>query len=229
MNIQEMYLEALKDFEGWVSVWEWSVRFCEKYPDMHAKAEEDAKNQKQDTTGLREISARISSRLSRGSFSAHIEIDESDRPRKVRYITEDELSEHIEQDIEDDFAPLTRLQLIKLHTEELSTSDLYRIKEFESIIDQLRMFFKLDFEFEHAKALLNSDSPGKHHPDNIQILLKTHNRIKSNKSWKRFDLEEQIEYILAAIKIQKIVAKKMDIDLEETVVENIIKRLELVY
>jgi hypothetical protein len=229
MNVQEMYLDALKDLSGWVTVWEWATHFCEKFPDMYAKAEEEAKNQKQDTTGLREISARISSRLSRGSFSEFIELDESERPRKIRYLPENEISDHIEKDIEDDIAPLTRQQIIKKHTDELSTNDLYRIREIESIIEQLKLFFKLDFEFEHANAILNKETPGRHHPDNIQILLKTHNRIKNSNNWIRFTIDEQIEYILSVIKVQKIVSSKMNINLDDSVVDKIIDRLRLVY
>ena len=229
MTVQEMYLEALKDLSGWVTVWEWSTHFCEKYPEMHEKAEEEAKNQKQDTTGLREISARISSRLSRGVFSEFVEMDESERPRKVRFLQEGETSEHIEKDIEDDIAPLTRYQIIKQHSEELSTRDLYRLKELESIIEQLKTFFRMDFEFEHANALLNKEAPGKHHPDNIQILLKSHNRMKNSDNWERFSLEEQVEYITATLKVQSIVSKRMGLNLDKEVLQKILDRLEAVY
>jgi hypothetical protein len=64
----------------------------------------------------------------------------------------------------------------------------------------------LDFEVDHSQALLNPDSPGKHHPDNLQLLLKSHNGKKHSKNWERFSLEEQVEYITTAINLQKIVA-----------------------
>lgn len=61
------------------------------------------------------------------------------KARKIRFLPENEISDHIERDIEEDIAPLTRQQIIKKHTEELSTDELYRMKEFESIIDQLKI------------------------------------------------------------------------------------------
>jgi small subunit ribosomal protein S18 len=57
------------------------------FPEILNEGNEQAKNQANETTGLREIAVRISSRLSKGRFS-DIEIDESERPRKVKYITE---------------------------------------------------------------------------------------------------------------------------------------------
>lgn len=64
MTISEKYLESLKTIGEWVIVSEWAKKFTELYPDEYAKAEAQARNQKNDTTGLREIAARISSRLS---------------------------------------------------------------------------------------------------------------------------------------------------------------------
>lgn len=60
MKITEKYLEALKTFTDYVTVSEWAQRFSEMFPDELQKANEQAANQKQDTTGLREIAARIS-------------------------------------------------------------------------------------------------------------------------------------------------------------------------
>lgn len=66
MKIHEKYLEALKTFDGFVTVSEWAVKFGEMYPELLEKANKEAQNQKNDTTGLREIAARISSRLATG-------------------------------------------------------------------------------------------------------------------------------------------------------------------
>ena len=93
MKITEKYLEALKTFTDYVTVSEWAQRFSEMFPDELQKANEQAANQKHDTTGLREIAARISSRLSTGGYSKEVLIDDSERPRKVKYITKDELIE----------------------------------------------------------------------------------------------------------------------------------------
>ena len=124
---------------------------------------------------------------------------------------------------------MTRYQKIKQDETNLSTKEKYRLAEFETIISQLRSFFNLDFEFEHAQAILNPINPGKHHPDNIQLLLKSHNRMKSSNNWERFTIDEQIEYIKAAVSIQKLVSTKMNIELEEDVISQIIERLRLIY
>ena len=102
MKITEKYLEALKTFPDYVTVSEWAQRFSEMFPDELQKANEQAANQKQDTTGLREIAARISSKLSTGGYSKEVLIDDSERPRKVKYITKDELIEQEQIEIDED-------------------------------------------------------------------------------------------------------------------------------
>ena len=87
MKIYEKYAEALKTFNDFITVSEWAQKVSEMYPDLYKKAEKEAKEQKNDTTGLREIAARISSRLSAGGFK-NVIIDESERPRKVKYLTD---------------------------------------------------------------------------------------------------------------------------------------------
>lgn len=87
----------------------------------------------------------------------------------------------------------------------------------------------MDFEVDHAKAILNSENPGLHHPDNLQLILKSHNRTKSNSNWNRFTIDEQEEYIRAVVRVQSIVAKKMDVDLEESVIDSLIARLKMVF
>jgi hypothetical protein len=69
----------------------------------------------------------------------------------------------------------------------------------------------------------------KQHPDNLQLLLKSYNRMKNNTNWDRFTLDEQIEYIKAAIKIQAIVDKKLKVDLDENVIGSIGERLRLIF
>ena len=92
MNMTEKYLEALKDLDNWVIVSEWATRFGELYPELLEKANEEAKNQANETTGLREIAARISSGISRGAYIDNIEIDSSERPRKVRYVLSESMT-----------------------------------------------------------------------------------------------------------------------------------------
>lgn len=228
-NISQKYLEALKAINGWVTVLEWATKVGEIYPEILEKADKEALAQKNDTTGIREITARISSNISRGAYSGKIEIDDTDRPRKVRFLSEADAKSYEEQEIEEDLAPLSRAQKIKADEESLSTKEKYRLAEFENIISQLRSIFNLDFELEHAKALLNSDDAGKHHPDNIQVLLKSHNRLKSSKNWERFSIDEQIDYIRSVVKVQKIVSRRMGVDIEDDVIDQIIERLKAIF
>lgn len=229
MSMREKYLEALQTLEGWVIVSEWAQRFGEINPDLLAKAEREAENQANETTGLREIAARISSVISNGAYKNKIEIDTSERPRKVRFIPEFLRLEHDAHEVEEDIAPLRRDERIKRDIGEWQPKDKYRSDEFEAISKQLKTFLGLDFEVDHADALLNAENPGKHHPNNFQLLLKSHNAKKKNDNWKRFTFAEQEEYIKTAIKFQSLVAAKLNIDMDESIVDSLIERLNKVF
>jgi hypothetical protein len=229
LSMAEKYLKVLKSLKGWVTVSEWAIKFGEIYPDLLEKAEEEAKNHKRPSTGLREIAARISSNVSTGKFTGHIEVDESERPKKVRILSDEAILNYVDSEIEIDLEPLTRTQKIKADEEALSVKDRYRVQEFETIISQLKDLFGLDFELEHSKAILNPKDPGRHHPDNIQILLKSHNRTKGNSNWHRFTLEEQIEYISAVVKVQKIISERTGINFEDEVLDSVIIRLKSIF
>lgn len=229
MTISKKYLEALKTINDWVIVSEWAKKFAELYPDEYAKAEAQARNQRNDTTGLREIAARISSRLSTGGFEDTVEIDDSERPRRVRYISAEDRKQHVEEEIAEDIEPLTRQERIEQDIEKLTSYELYRIGELETIARQLNKFFGLDFEVDHAMAILNRESPGRHHPDNLQILTKAHNGKKNKYNWQRFAIDEQIGYIEAVINLQTIVAPKFGINLEQKVLENLATRLREIF
>jgi len=228
MTKTQKYLEALKTFEDWIIVSDWAVRVGELYPDLLKAANEQAANQVNETTGLRELAARISSRLSTGGFP-EVEIDDRERPRKVRYISEAQKEERIEEDLEEDLEPLTRAERIRQDTENLSEIERYRIEEFETIAKQLNKFFSLDFEVDHAIALLNPSQAGKHHPDNLQLLIKAHNGKKNKKNWQRFTLEEQKEYIQQVIALQTMIASRLEIRLVDDVLGSLLERLGKVY
>jgi len=229
MSITDQYLEALKVFDDWVTVSEWATKFGELYPDLLEKANQEAANQANETTGLREIAARISSNISRGAYEDSIEIDTSERPRKVRFIPEDQRGAHETQEIEEDVAPLRRDERIKQDLQSMSVNEKYRTAEFEAIAKQLRGYFGLDFEVDHAQALLNRENPGAHHPDNLQLIIKAHNARKSNDNWKRFILEKQIEYIEAVVRLQEMVASRFESDLDKDVIDSLLLRLKKVY
>ncbi len=219
MKIHEKYLEALKTFTDFVTISEWAVKFSEMYPDELEKANEQAVNQKLETNGLKEIAARMSSRISSGAFSKTVQIDDSERPKKVKYITEDELEEHIQNEIDEDVEPLRRQDIINHANDQMKVLELYRISEFENIQKAFKLFFGVDFEIDHAQALLNYDTQGEHHPDNLQFLLKYHNGKKNKNSWKRFSFEEQLDYIKQTIILQSLVADKFDIEIDNKILE----------
>ena len=185
MTKAQKYLEALKTFDDWVIVSEWATKVGEEYPDILSEANKQAAGQARPTTGLRELAARISSRLSTGGFP-DVEIDESESPRRVRYISETDKKVRIEDELKADIEPITRKEIIDKDLEKLSEYERYRIEEMETIARQLRQFFSLDFEVDHALALLNPDEAGSHHPDNLQLLIKAHNGKKNKKNWERF-------------------------------------------
>jgi len=228
MTKSQKYLEALKSFDGWVIVSEWAVRVGELYPEILKEANEQAANQANETTGLRELAARISSRLSTGGFK-DVEIDDSERPRKVRYISPEQKEERIEEELESDIEPLTRAERIRQDMQSLSEIERYRIEEFEAIAKQLNRFFSLDFEVDHASALLHPTDPGKHHPDNLQLLIKAHNGKKNKRNWRRFTFDEQKEYIQRVVALQTMIATRLEIALVDDVLENLLERLEKIY
>ena len=229
LSIREKYLEALKMIGGWVIVSEWAIKVGEVYPDLLSKAHQEALRQKRPSTGLREIAARISSAISTGAFESKVEVDDSERPRKVRYLSDSEAQEYLDNEIEKDIEPLSRAERIQEDEKSLSQKELYRVSEFYSIVDDLKRMFRLDFEVDHASALLNEKEQGRHHPNNLQLLIKSHNSRKNNSSWIRFSFDEQVEYIKAAVKLQKLVSSKMDVQIDDSLVENIISRLSLIY
>ncbi|MEM7186460.1 MAG: HNH endonuclease [Bacteroidota bacterium] len=228
MKVHEKYTEALKTFSEYVTVHEWAQRVCELYPDLLKKAEKEARAQKQETTGLREIAARISSRLSSGNFK-NVEIDVNERPRKVKFTSVQEQQSNQAKELVEDFEPINRIEIINHAKDKLKIYELYRLDEFKNIQKAFNEFFGIDFERDHAQALLNKEDRGDHHPDNIQLLLKYHNTKKSNNSWDRFSFEEQKKYILDTIKLQTNVAGKFDIELNNDILTHLLNRLKMIY
>ncbi|MCD2259493.1 hypothetical protein [Psychroserpens luteolus] len=228
MKIHEKYTEALKSFTDFATVHEWAQRVGELYPNLLEKAEKEAQAQKQDTTGLREIAARISSRLSSGNFN-NVVIDDSERPRKVKYLTKEEQQSNQEKELSEDIEPITRFEIINQAKDKLKIQEIYRFDEFKNIQKAFKDFFGLDFDLDHAQALLNPENRGSHHPNNIQLLLKYHNGKKSNKSWKRFNFNEQKDYIMDAIKLQSNVAQSFQLELNKEILNQLLDRLKSIY
>ncbi len=101
-------------------------------------------------------------------------------------------------------------------------------KYLHAISRQLKTYFGLVFEVDHATALLNPKTPGKHHPDNLQLLLKTHNGKKNSSNWQGFCFAEQKQYIEAAITLQSLVAVRMNVEVDGSVKDSLLQRLEVV-
>ena len=228
MTKLQKYLEALKSFDDWVIVSEWATKVGELYPDLLEAANIQAENQANETTGLRELAARISSRLSTGGFP-DVEIDESERPRKVRYMSKVDKQNLKDDELEADIEPLTRAERIRSDFEYLTETERYRIEEIETISRQLNKFFSVDFEVDHATAILNPTESGNHHPDNLQLLIKAHNGKKNKKNWKRFTIDEQIEYINHVLALQTLIASRLGVSLVNDVLESLLERLVKVY
>ena len=234
MKMRDKYLKALKSLDGFVIVSVWAEKFGEMFPEDLEKANREAKGQNAKkesnfTTGIREIAARISSALHVGAWHDQIEIDNSERPRMVRYIEENELELINQKHLDEDIEPLKRDDIIRNAKNNLETKQLYRLTQFEQITKELNKWFGTRFEVEHSKALLNQHEQGRHHPDNIQILLKSHNSKKNNKNWERFTLEKQIEYINKVIDLQKLVLENFNLEFEEVILEDLINRLRRIY
>lgn len=229
MKIHEKYLEALKTCNDYVTVSDWAVRLGEMYPELLEKANKEAQNHKNDTTGLREIAARIGSWISTGGFDKFVEIDDSERPRKVKYITKEEQLQKTTQELEEDIEPLRRQDIINQAKESFEAKELYRISEFENIQKGFKSFFGIDFEIDHAQALLDDKEQGKHHPDNFQLLLKYHNVKKYKNSWQRFNIDEQIDYISKVMALHKVIEDKLDVKLDENILDNLLNRLKAIY
>lgn len=223
MTITDQYLEALKQTEGWVTGGEWALRVAEVYPDLLEKANEQAQGQATPTTGMRELTARIHSSIGRGAYEGKVEIDTTERPRKIRYATEEEIQKHVDEELDEEMDSLTRTQKIKLDYETLSNYDKYRIQELESIAKTFNSYFKTDIEVDHSKALMG-DTPGMHHPDNLQLLSRTHNRIKSKSSWERMSLEKQLEYIERMMEYHKLVFQ-----IDEGILASLVDRIKKIY
>ena len=229
MKIHEKYIEVLKTFDDFVTVSEWAIKVGKIYPDLLEKANKEAENQKNDTTGVREIAARISSQVPKYELDGVIEVDKTERPKKVKYITKEEFEENTKEDLEEDIEPLRRQDIISQAKDILEAKELYRISEFENIQKGFKSFFSIDFEIDHAQALLDDKEQGKHHPDNFQLLLKYHNVKKYKNSWQRFSIDEQIDYIYKVIALHKVIEDKLEVKIDKNFLNNLLNRLKAVY
>jgi len=228
MTKTQKYLASLKNCKSWVTVLEWAEKVCELYPEILEDANRQVQSHATETTGLRAITARLSSKLSSNDYE-NIEIDDSERPRKVRYVSADVKQELLNEELEADVEPLTRKEKIESDTKNLTTYEQYRIDEFYALTAQFKKYFGFEFEVDHAKALLNDEEAGRHHPDNLQLLLKAHNAKKNKKNWKRFSFEEQKQYIEQVVALQMTIASRLEIELVDEVLDSLFEKLQKIY
>lgn len=237
ITIRTKYVNVLKEINDWVEISEWAIAVGEKYPEVLESANKDAENQNQNqknrnkkrrTTGLKEIAARIGSAISTGGIT-ELEQDTSIKPRKVKYMSLNAIKENQDQILVDDIEPLNRRAIERSAVENFTKEELYRTKEFWAISKDFKDFLNLDFEVDHATALLNNSEPGTHHPDNLQLLIKIHNAKKSNNNYTRFDIEKQIEYIKRTYSLQFLIEEQQGEELHDNILEGLIDRLRKVF
>lgn len=223
LNKNEKYLEALKQIKDWTTVSDWAKKVAELYPEILKEANKQSKSYKRPSTGVREIAARIGAKFSTTTYDGLVEIDDSQRPRRVRFI-KSQISQHNQKLSEKE--EYNRSKKIRYDNKNLSSHENYRKKEFEKITKTLSKELHINFELEHAAPLKGG---GKDNPNNMQILIKAHNGKKSTSKWTRFTLEEQIDYIRALIDIQKNLEKKMGVKLNDKIIEMVIANLRNIF
>lgn len=75
-------MHALSLTSDWLTVSEWACKFAEIYHDLLVAADAQAAKQKNDSTGLREIAAHLSSRLISGGFRVSVVVHASESHKK---------------------------------------------------------------------------------------------------------------------------------------------------
>ena len=238
MSKKDKYVNVLKEINDWVEISEWAVTVGEKYPDLLEAANKDAdkqnqtakdRNKKRNTTGVKEIAARIGSNLLTPGYIKEIEIDSTVKPRKVKYMSLDAIKEKQDQTLVDDIAPLTRRDIERTATDNFTKYEQYRTNEFWAISKQFKDFLNIDFEVDHASALLNDSSPGEHHPDNLQLLTKIHNARKNSNNYAKFDIEKQVAYIQNRYEGQVFIEEQQSNVLDVKILDALIARLRRVF
>ena len=225
---KDKYVSVLKELDEWVEVSEWAIKVSEKYPDLLEEANKQAAGQKRNTTGVKQIAGRMVALLTPG-YIKEIQIDTSVTPRKVRWMSLDDIKEKQEQTLEDDIEPLTRRDIERTATDNFTKYEQYRTDEFWAISKQFKDLLNIDFEVDHAAALLNDSNPGEHHPDNLQLLTKIHNAKKNSKNYTKFDIEKQIAYIKNRYEGQIFIEEQQGNALDVKILEALLDRLRQVF
>ncbi len=208
---------------------EWAELVGKKYPELLKKATLQGSSRSPSRSGVSILSTSMSASLRGSKESVFIETVVVDNLTKFRYITEEKSLENIEKALDEEELYSTRAEIIKAGNSVMTKFDSFRYKEFQEIQKNFKTLLKLDFEIDHANALMNPTEPGDHHPDNLQLLNSRFNSIKGKYNWKRFTIEEQVKHIrdYAAPYLEHKI--NLNIEYGEDCLEILIKRLEAIY
>ena len=146
MKINDKYLHALLKINDWVTISEWADKVAEVFPEELIKADKQAESQKNETTGLREIAARLSSQTSKNAFSGRVEVDASERPKKVRWASDELIKIKEDLALEEDIEPISRREKESIQYDKLTVEEKFRITEFKDCISQLNKYFGTSFD-----------------------------------------------------------------------------------
>ncbi len=229
MTIKDQYLDTLKEIDDWVTISDWVDNICIKYPELLKKANEQGSNHTKPSSGVSNLLARVSSIITMNEGGSNVEVNREVNPREVRWVSDSVIKEHEVKDLEEDLASLTRRDKEKQGLALMSLFDRYRLDEFKDIASALNKYFRTDFEVDHARALMNLEDPGEHHPDNLQILAKKFNGIKNNKNWDRYSWEEQEVHIRDFFNPPLKAKEKLGIDGTQEILDALIARLKTIY
>ena len=223
MTKTDKFIEVLQTFKEPITIAKWAKRIVELYPAILIQT--NSKTDKRMT--VLELATAISLKVSKGEFS-HVEVKNCLPYRKVQYISngsQNKLSKvYANEDIE------VMLLESRMNNElvKLNESDRYRIEEFKNVTNQLNKYFNMNFELHHATSLLNKQRPGKHHPNNLQLLTAEH-VLKKEDGKKKFTIEEQKAYIKRTLVVDSMVSKASEVSLIDEVLDMLLERLAKVY
>lgn len=223
MTKKERFIDVLKTFESPVTVSEWASRVVEEYPAILNQI--NSKTNEQMT--IKTLATSMSLKVSKGDFP-ELKVLDSEPYRKVIYIKENKQNDLKKMELNKDEENMTFESKIKEDIKKSTEQDKYRLEELNSICAQLNKYFSLNFTLHHAQSLSKSKSSGRHHVENLQLLIKEHTAVKKDGSQK-FSIEEQKAYVKRVISVQMMLDKSIDINLTDEVLEMLLDRLEKIY
>ncbi len=225
----EKSMETLEKTTGWLELWDWADLVYAEHSDIAAVMDSRGAGWAIPKPGRRVIWGELQG-ITRGNQRQpkNLIVDTSGI-KKVTYASDEEIEEYESNAEAKEEEYLSRKDIIKRDEESLTQIEKWNIDDFYVIAKMLNDSFNLDFEVDHAKALMNPIDPGNHHPDNLQILSKRFNGIKNSKNWDRYSWEEQEEHIRDCVDPYLKNRERLDIDGTKEDLDYIIDRLKKIY